>query len=117
MTACSMSASLKTTRGDFPPVSRVIFFNVLAADAMIFAAVAVEPVNAILSTRGWFTSADPASLPYPLMKFTTPGGNPASTTSSPRTRMLSGVCSAALSTTVLPQASAGPSFQVAIERG
>jgi hypothetical protein len=31
--------------------------------------------------------------------------------------MDSGVCSAGLSTTVLPQASAGPSFHAAIDRG
>jgi ribulose 1,5-bisphosphate synthetase/thiazole synthase len=41
---------------------------------------------------------------------TTPGGNPASATSSATRRLLNGVSSAGLSTTVLPAARAGPIF-------
>ena len=44
-------------------------------------------------------------------------GQPASATSSARRSADSGVCSAGLSTTVLPVASAGPSFQAAISSG
>ena len=39
----------------------------------------VEPVNAILLTSGWSTSAAPAVGPKPGTTFTTPGGNPAYT--------------------------------------
>lgn len=84
---------------------------------MIWRAVAVDPVKAILSTSGWSTSALPASLPYPLTILITPGGNPAFSISDAKYRIEMGVCSAGLSTTVLPQASAGPSFQPAIMRG
>ena len=47
----------------------------------------------------------------------TPGGKPTSSASSPSRSALSGVCSAGLSTTVQPAASAGPSFQAAISSG
>jgi hypothetical protein len=43
---------------------------------------------------------------------TTPGGKPLAATSSATRRVVSGVSSAGLSTTVLPAASAGPSFQL-----
>jgi hypothetical protein len=45
---------------------------------------------------------------------TTPGGKPLAATSSATRRVVSGVSSAGLSTTVLPAASAGPSFQLAM---
>src|SRR5271165_1395209 len=44
-------------------------------------------------------------------------GNPAFSISSPSRRAERGVCSAGLSTTVQPAASAGPSFQAAISSG
>ena len=61
--------------------------------------------------------AAPAVSPYPGTMFTTPGGNPASVISSPTRSAVSGVCSAGLSTTVHPAASAGPSFQAIISSG
>ncbi len=43
---------------------------------------------------------------------TTPGGKPLEATSSATRRVVNGVSSAGLSTTVFPAASAGPSFQL-----
>ena len=48
---------------------------------------------------------------------TTPGGRPASTQISAKASAVSGVYSAGLSTTVLPQASAGAIFQASISSG
>lgn len=67
-------------RGDLPPVSRVMFFMVVAASFMISRPVAVEPVKATLSTLGCDTRADPAIRPGPLRMLMTPGGKPASLT-------------------------------------
>nr|WP_255206051.1 hypothetical protein [Actinomadura sp. BRA 177] len=59
----------------------------------------------------------PGPLPEPGTMLTTPGGTPASASSSPIRRAVSGVCSAGLRTTVLPVASAGASFHAAIRIG
>ncbi len=75
--------------------------------------VSVDPVKATLATSSWATSAAPASRPKPGTTFSTPGGTPASSASSPSRSALSGVCSAGFSTAVLPQASAGATFHVA----
>ena len=76
----------------------------------------VEPVNATLSSPSWPTSAAPTS-PAPGSTLSTPGGSPASAAISASTRAVSGVVSAGLRTTVLPQASAGAIFQAAISSG
>src|SRR5204863_57664 len=54
----------------------------------------VEPVKATLSMSMCSATAAPAVSPYPGTMFRTPGGNPASSASSPTRRALSGVCSA-----------------------
>ena len=77
---------------------------------------AVEPVKATLSMPGWRTSAAPAE-PSPGTTCTTPGGSSASWQISARKSAVSGVVSAGFSTAVLPQASAGASFQAAISSG
>ena len=56
------------------------------------------------------------ALPEPEMTFTTPGGR-CSASVSANARALSGVRIDGLSTQVLPAASAGPSFQVAMYSG
>ncbi len=76
----------------------------------------VEPVKAILAMRLLVARASPASLPKPWTTLSTPGGSRSPMTSS-STQMPSGVCSAGLSTTQLPAASAGASFQAAISSG
>jgi hypothetical protein len=69
----------------------------------------VEPVKATLSTSICPASAAPAVSPNPGTTLTTPSGTPAAAMSSASSSALSGVCSAGLSTTVLPVVSAGPS--------
>ena len=83
---------------------------------MISRPVEVSPVKAILAMRGEDASGLPASRPKPLTILSTPGGS-RSPISSISTRMDTGVCSAGFSTTQLPAASAGASFQTAIRIG
>ena len=78
---------------------------------MMILPTSVDPVKATLSTPGCLTRASPAVSPKPGTMLMTPAGNPASMASSPIRRAESGVCSAGLSTTVQPAASAGPHFQ------
>ena len=99
-----------------PPSSRVAFLSVPAMDFAIARPTSVEPVNATLSTSGWATSARPVS-PAPVMMLTTPGGRSACWQISANSSAVSGVVSAGLSTTVLPQASAGAIFQASISSG
>src|SRR6267154_5244487 len=72
-TAASQSASAKNTLGDFPPSSSVTRFRVSAALLTMVFPTAALPVNAILSTLGWATSAEPAVSPSPFTILTTPG--------------------------------------------
>ena len=103
--------------GDLPPSSRVIFFNVSAADRMMALPVLVSPVNAILSMPGCSTSACPTFEPGPVMTFNTPAGSPTSTAISPSASAVSGVWLAGFRMTVLPQASAGATFHAASSSG
>jgi hypothetical protein len=102
--------------GDLPPSSSESFLPVPAVALRIMRPTSVEPVKAILSTCGCSTSAAPAR-PSPVTTLTTPAGTPASRQSSPSRSADSGVCSAGFRTTVLPHASAGPSFHDAISSG
>ena len=115
--ATSRSASGSTMFGDLPPSSSVTFLRLPAAARTIILPTSVEPVNAILSTPGWAANAAPAVSPRPVTTLSTPAGRPASRHSSARRSADSGVCSAGLSTTVQPVASAGPSFHDAISSG
>ena len=92
------------------------FLSVPAMDFAIARPTSVEPVNATLSTSGWATSARPVS-PAPVTMLTTPGGRSACWQISANSSAVSGVVSAGLSTTVLPQASAGAIFQASISSG
>ena len=71
---------------------------------------AVEPVKATLRTPGWRTRASPATGPVPVTTLTAPAGRPPAWSSSARRRVVSGVVSAGLATTVLPATRAGPSL-------
>ena len=55
--------------------------------------------------------------PSPVTMLTTPLGSPASRQISAKARAVSGVNSAGFSTTVLPAASAGATFQASIRSG
>ena len=86
-----------------------------AAVRAIHLPVSTEPVSEIMSTSSWVTSAAPVSLP-PATTLSTPLGRN-SAASSPSSSVVSGVLGAGLSTIVLPAASAGPIFQIAISSG
>ena len=61
--------------------------------------------------------AAPTSEPVPCTRLNAPGGRPASTVKSASSDADSGDHSAGLSTTLLPTASAGATFQVASMNG
>ena len=113
----SSLASSKTMFGLLPPSSSVSFFRFPAAAWTISLPTSVDPVNATLSTSLCAASAAPAVSPKPGTTLTTPSGTPAWAMIWASSRAVSGVCSAGLSTTVLPVVSAGPSFQAAISSG
>ena len=115
-TAWSIAASSKITLAALPPSSSVSFLPVPASSRWIALPTSVEPVNAILSTPGCFTSAAPAR-PSPVTMFTTPGGSSAWRSTSQKSSAVSGVVSAGFSTTVLPHASAGAIFHASISSG
>src|SRR5689334_6886436 len=79
--------------------------------------VASEPVNATFATSGCSTSGAPTSGPKPVTTLTTPGGNPAASTSFMNSSTDADVNSEGLMTTVFPAASAGASFHVVSSKG
>src|SRR5690348_17631776 len=103
--------------GDFPPSSSVTRFTVSAACLTMILPTAALPVKAILLTSGCGTSGAPQVSPKPVMMLTTPGGRPTSASQFAISSAVIGVCSAGLSTQVQPAASAGASFQAAINSG
>ncbi len=115
--ARSRSASAKTMLADLPPSSSVTRLIVCAAAAAIPRPTSVEPVKATLATSGCSTRRCPHTRPGPTTTLTTPSGIPDSTAILSNSTAVSGVSSAGLRTTVLPAASAGPSFQPAMTSG
>jgi hypothetical protein len=99
-----------------PPSSSVSFFPLPLTERMISLPTSVEPVKAILSTSGCWTSSAPA-LPSPVTMLTTPAGSSAWRSTSAKRSAVRGVDSAGLSTTVLPAASAGAIFQESMRSG
>ena len=99
-----------------PPSSKPVRFSVAAAARATAIPVGVEPVTSMRSTPGWELSAAPAAGP-PVTMLSTPSGSPAACAIRPSSRTESGASSEGLSTTVLPNASAGASFFVAISIG
>ena len=112
-TALSRSASSRMTAADLPPSSSATRFTDAAASSATRRPAAVDPVSEIMSTFGWRTSISPNGGPRPVTRLNTPGGNPASCTTSARMNALSGATSLGLSTTVQPAASAGATFPIA----
>ena len=115
--AAATSVSAKTMFALLPPSSSVTRFTWSAQPAMIRLPTVVDPVKQTLRTSGCVTNRSPTTDPLPGTTLRTPAGRPASTASSPIRIAVSGVISAGLSTTVLPAASAGPSFQAAMTSG
>ena len=87
------------------------------ASRMISPPVAVDPVKAILSTRGWRTRCAPTVVPGPGTTLMAPDGKPTSVASSAMRSAVSGVAESGFSTTEQPAASAGASFHVVIISG
>src|SRR5215204_1828751 len=77
----------------------------------------LEPVKEIAFTAGWLMISSPASDPDPMIRFSTPGGMPASSKISVRRVAVPGVIVAGLKTTALPATSAGAIFQTGIATG
>ena len=114
----SRSASAQTMFADLPPSSRVTFLTVGAAISRMRRPTAVEPVKATLSTSSLTTSSSPSSLPGPVTTLRTPrGSRPVSSIARATSSSVSGVKGDGLSTTLLPIASAGASFHMAINSG
>ena len=103
--------------GLLPPSSSVTGMRFSLAYCMISRPVVVSPVNAILRMRLLDASGLPASTPKPLTMLSTPGGSRSADQLDAARGSTPGVCSAGLSTTALPAASAGASFQIAIRIG
>ncbi len=96
---------------DLPPSSRNTFFTVPEALAMIRRPVTVDPVKVIMSTLGSEVSTSPTRWSDEATMFTTPAGmSVSSAITRPRNVADHGVSGAGFRTTVLPAASAGPSF-------
>src|SRR5919109_2952843 len=112
-----MSAASVTIDGDLPPSSSVTFFTVPLASCMIRRPTSVDPVKAILSTRGEITSSSPAAAPGPDSTLTTPSGMPASRQIRPTISDDRGVYQAGLRITAFPAAVAGAIFHAAIWSG
>ena len=115
--ARSRSASAKTTTGFLPPSSKCTRLRVSAPWRMMARPVRVSPTKPMALTSGCSVRARPVVSPMPLTTLTTPGGTPASWTSSARRMAVTGLHSAGLCTTVQPAASAGAIFHVLSMKG
>src|SRR5262249_61717649 len=108
----------KPSQAFSPPSSKDSAFTDSAALFMMAVPVADSPVKAMAFTSGWRTSASPAEPgPKPCTRLNTPGGTPTSCMTSASSAALEGVSSEGFATTVLPQASAGATFQVSSRNG
>ena len=110
--AAAMSASSNTTTGAFPPSSRWTRLSPSAAARATSMPARTEPVIDTICGMSWLTSARPVAA-LPQMTLNTPGGRNSAAISA-SSRVVTGVVSDGLSTTLLPAASAGANFQTAI---
>src|SRR6266700_2407161 len=115
--ANSRFASSSTIMGFLPPSSSEQCLKLLAAVVPIVRPTALDPVNETARTSGCSSMGAPVSAPKPLTMLTTPFGMPASLNVRTRLNVESGVSCAGLITQVLPQTSAGNSFQDGIAIG
>ena len=117
-TASSKSQSAKTSAAFLPPSSNDTGFTPAAATRMIAPPVADSPVKVIASISGFAVSHSPVeSAPKPWTRLNTPGGTPALSITSASKVAVEGVSSLGLTTTTLPQASAGATFHVISSSG
>ena len=104
-------ASAKTMFGPLPPHSVHTGFMFDSAEYFMKSLpTSVEPVNPTTSMSGCRPMASPTAGP-PVTTLSTPSGRPASCASSAKRSAESEVCSSGFSTTLLPAASAGGTFQ------
>src|SRR5581483_7496069 len=116
--AASRLASSRNRLTDLPPSSRNTGLRVAAAALMIALPVAVDPVNATMSTSGDVDSTSPTRWSLLVTMLTTPGGmSVCSAMRRPRRVALHGVSGAGFTTHVLPIASTGPSLLRVISIG
>src|SRR5208283_5190332 len=112
------SQSAKTIVAFLPPSSKETGFTVGAAARMMAEPVRDSPVNVIASTPGCAVRNSPAeSGPKPWITLKTPAGTPAVCITSASNVAVAGVSSDGFTTTQLPQASAGATFQVSSRSG
>src|ERR1035441_6975482 len=111
------SASARTMVGFLPPISSWIRRCRRLAWACSQAPISQEPVKETALSEAALTRAPPNSPPEPATKLTTPLGRPAWCSASTMRQALSGAADAGLRTTVLPQISAGASFQAGMADG
>jgi len=110
--------SANTMAAFLPPISRDTGRAPSAAAFMMAAPVRVSPVKVMAFTPGWVVTNSPAEPgPKPCTTLYTPAGTPAAFITSPRSAAVWGVSSEGFTTTALPQASAGPTFQVISRKG
>ena len=91
--------------------------EVAGGQRLIRRPVSESPVSDTRSTSVWAARAAPTTSPRPVTTLRTPAGIPASSASSARRIVVSGVAVAGLRTIEFPAASAGPIFQIAIQIG
>ncbi len=115
--ASGRSASSQMTMGFLPPSSSETRLSVFAARVLMSIPVSVCPVKEMTRTSGCSTRAWPTSAPEPVTTLTTPSGMPPSMSSSTKRTRQAGVSEAGFMTAVLPQISAGKSFQPGIATG
>ncbi len=90
---------------------------VRAAISAILTPTWVEPVKLTQSTSPASTKAEEEDGVLPLTRFTTPGGKPTSWRMRTSSTMARGSCGAGLTTTVLPEASAGATLPAMLTMG
>ena len=116
--AASRSASANTTNGALPPSSITTLRTRSAQRFSSTRPISVEPVNDSIRTARWSTTASSHAPELAVgTKLTTPGGTPASASSSATRSEVSGASRGGLMTTALPAASAGASLRVIMAAG
>src|ERR1700689_1542870 len=115
--ASSRLASSSTIMGFLPPSSSEQCLKLLAAICPMMRPTADDPVKETARTSACSASGVPTSGPYPVTMLTTPLGMPASVNARTRLNVESGVSCAGLITHVLPQTTAGSSFQEEMAMG
>src|SRR5215212_6513566 len=117
-TAAPRSASSKIRKGALPPSSMDVRRMLPAACSSSLRPTSVEPVKLSLRSRGSaMIGADTLLEVDVVITLTTPGGRPASAKILTKYRVVKGVSSGGLITTVQPAASAGAVLRVAIASG